>query len=161
MKPSPPNKPTPILLLKCNADLDAPRSAKERSLLTNQFASHLVQMHRRDPSHIRSRKRDMFAALSRIRKRRHKQRLARQHSFARADDFVPEPTAAARVPEDGLHFNSRSHVHHRTCFGDDSLSRIQRDLDVLRVVAVNAVVDLVPRSLVCQPAIDTNAVPHC
>lgn len=93
---------------------------------------------------LRCSKRNVLTPLwPRVGEGSHEQRLASHDAFTCTHDFVPEATAAGRITKDRLHFDAGGHVHHRPRFSDNGFAWIESHLHVLRIIAVDAVVDLV------------------
>ena len=145
MKPSPPNRPTPILPLERDADRHAARRAEERVLLADQLAAQLLQIHRQDLAGIRRRKRHLLLAAALVGEHGHEQALTGEQPLAGAEQRAHDaaPLLLAAVAEDGFHLDARRHVHHRAGLGHGALARIELDLDELHLAAEDPEVDLV------------------
>ena len=145
MKPSPPNRPTPILRWNAMPTDDAARGAQERVLLADQLAAERLQIHRDDLAGIRRAERDAMLAAALVGEDRHEQALTGQDALAGA----PAARRARRrlllraVAEDRFELDAVGHVHHDAGFGDRRLARIELDLDELHLVAVDHEVDVV------------------
>ena len=145
MKPSPPNRPTPIFRWKA-MPIDTPaRRAEERVLLADQLAAQLLQIHRQDLARVRRGERHLLLAAALVGEHRHEQALTGDQPLAGAEQRAHDAAALllAAVAEHRLHLDARRHVHHRARFGHGALARIELDLDELHLAAEDLEVDLV------------------
>ena len=145
MKPSPPNRPTPIF--RWNAmPIETPLAAHRNESFW-QISS--------PPSCFRSIARILpgYGAANAtcclpaplVREHRHEQALAGDQPLAGAEQRAhhARPLLLAAVAEDGLHLDAGRHVHHRARLGDRALAGIELDLDELHLAAEDLEVDLV------------------
>ncbi len=144
MKPSPPNRPVPILRWKAMPIADASSRAEERVLLANQLTAERFQIHCENLARVRRRECNALLALGLVLEHRHEQAFTGQDALAGAEERVEHAFGrAAAVAEDRFHLDAGRHVHERSRFSDGRLARVEFHLDELHLVAVNHEVDVV------------------
>ena len=145
MKPSPPNRPTPIFFWKAMPiDTPAPRRGTSPSGRSSVPPS-CRQIHREDLPGYGAANATPLLAGGLVGEHRHEQALAGQDALAGAEQRADDAAALllTAVAEDRLHLDAGRHVHHRAGLGDGALARIELDLDELHVLAEDLEVDLV------------------
>ena len=146
MKPSPPNRPTPIF--RWNAiPTETPRGgAQERVLLADELAAQPGEVQGHDAAGVGGGKGHTMHAGPTVGEDGHEEALAGDQALAGAEQGAQHAALAVRraaVAEHRLHLDARRHEHHGARFRDRALPGIELDLDELQVLAVDREPDLV------------------
>ena len=131
------------LALQRDADGDTFRAAEEGILLHMELATQLREIDGDDLAGIGGGESQRRAPAALVLVHGHEKGFAGEQALACAHQLAQETAATlvGAVTEDGVHVDAGLHVHHAASLGHDSLARIENDVDVLHVVAVNGVVN--------------------
>ena len=146
MKPSPPNRPTPIFFWNA-MPIDTPCAAQRNesfwqisvppSLRAGPSAGSCRGRARRTPRAARPAPPLVKTVMNRL------SPVSRRLPAPSSSPMSPALLLRAAVAEDRLHLDAGRHVHHRAGLGDRALAGIELDLDELHLVAEDLEVDLV------------------
>ena len=143
-EPFPTKQSDTDLALKGDPDRDATGRAEKRILLADQLAAELLEIHREYLAGIRRRERHVLLARAAVRKHRHEEAFTRDQPLAGSEQSAHHARPLlGSVAEDRLHLNGGLHVHHRACFSDRALARIELHLDELHLAAQNLEINFV------------------